>query len=454
MRDAMKITFAGAADTVTGSRHFVETGDQRILLDCGLFQGFKALRLRNWAPFPVSPREIDAVVLSHAHLDHSGYLPVLVRNGFRSQIICTKPTRDLAEIMLLDSAHLLEEEARYANLHDYSKHKPALPLYTVADVRRCMKQFAPLDWGHRHGVGPVNVELSRAGHLLGAAVVTLTHRKRRLVFSGDLGRRDDLLVAPPAAIRSADVLLVESTYGNRVHSHESVPDVLAGIIRDTAARGGTVLMPSFAVGRAQALLLCLVRLKKAGAIPDLPVFLDSPMATKATLVHRKHAAELRISQAEMQAICKSAKFVGKPEESHKISTLNYPSIIIAGSGMATGGRILHHLKSYAPDSRNHIVFPGFQVPGTRGAKLLAGDRETKIHGQYVEVNAQVSQIEGFSGHADADELMRWLSQFRNPPKQTFVVHGERDAADALRLRMHDQLGWAVNTVEHLQSVLV
>ncbi len=453
MKDAIKITFAGAADTVTGSRHLVEIGDQRILLDCGLFQGFKTLRERNWLPFPVPANEIDAVILSHAHLDHSGFLPVLCREGFRGPIYCTAPTRDLAEIMLLDSAQLLQEEANFANRHGYSKHKPARPLYDVNDVRRVLKRFHAVEWGRPIQIGRVEASFSRAGHLLGAAIIRISFQKRVLVFSGDLGRNQDVLMRPPEPTTAADLLLLESTYGNRRHPPEDSAEALARTIRETASRGGTILMPSFAVGRAQALMLHIGRLIREGRIPKLPVFLDSPMASRATQVFKKHADELRISSGDMKVMLSCAKNIATPDESKALSQLNYPAIIIAGSGMATGGRILHHLKTFAPNPRNHIVLPGFQVLGTRGAKLLAGERTTKIHGSYVDVNASVSQIQSLSGHADADEIMHWLRQFRRPPRQVFIVHGERDASDALRLRIRDELGWAADTVEHMQHVL-
>ncbi len=454
MQNAMKITFAGAADTVTGSRHLVEIGSQRILLDCGLFQGFKTLRERNWLAFPVPASEIDAVMLSHAHLDHSGYLPVLCREGYRGPIYCTAPTRDLAEIMLLDSAHLLQEEANFANRHGYSKHSPARALYDVNDVRRCLKRFQVVEWGKPIRIGRVDASFARAGHLLGAAIVSLTFQKRTLVFSGDLGRRQDALMPPPAVVTGADVLILESTYGNRRHPAEDVAEVLAQTIRETSARGGMVLLPSFAVGRAQALMLYIGRLMREGRIPKLPVFLDSPMASRATQVFKKHPQELRISSEDMRVLLSCTKNIATPDESKAIGQLKYPAIIIAGSGMATGGRILHHLKTYAANPRNHIVFPGFQVPGTRGAKLLAGDRTTKIHGNYVDVNAQVTQIEAVSGHADVDEIMHWLAKFRKPPRQTFVVHGEREASDALRMRIRDELRWPADAVEHMQHVLV
>lgn len=455
----MKITFAGAADTVTGSRHLVEMGAERILLDCGLFQGYKTLRERNWQPLPPALAGLSAIVLSHAHLDHSGYIPVLCRDGhhrFGGPIFCTPATRDLAEIMLLDSAHILEEEAAFANRHGYSKHAPALPLYTVEDVRRALKQFRPVSWNTPFRIGAVKATFARAGHILGAATTTLVHGRQSLAYSGDLGRPHDLLIPPPARIAKADVLIVESTYGNRHHPPEDAIEALALVVRETVGRGGTVLIPSFTVGRAQELLWIIGGLQREGRIPKLPVFLDSPMATKATSVFKKHAAELRIasSPTEMRALFGCAKNIKTPDESRAIGTLNYPAIIIAGSGMATGGRILHHLKTYGTHSRNHIVFPGFQVPGTRGAKMLAGERAIKIHGQIVDIHAQVSQIGSLSAHADADEILQWLRGFCAAPTHTFVVHGEREASDALRMRIHQELGWQVSAVEHMQEVVI
>jgi metallo-beta-lactamase family protein len=379
---------------------------------------------------------------------------VLCRDGFRGPIYCTLPTRDLVEVMLLDSAHLLQEEAHFANRYGFSKHTPARALYDVNDVRRAMKLFRPIDWGKIAHMGRVEATFDRAGHLLGAATARLSFRKRVIAFSGDLGRRLDLLMPPPSSVARADVLIVESTYGNRRHSAVDAAEALACVVRETAARGGTVLLPSFAVGRAQALMLCLGRLLREARIPKVPIFLDSPMAARATAIYKKYPKELRIGSEDLRALLGCAKSVATPEESKQLSQLKYPAVIIAGSGMATGGRILHHLKAHAGNPRNHIVFPGFQVPGTRGAKLLAGDRSTKIHGAYVDVNAQVSQIESFSGHADSDELMNWLRQFKTPPRQVFVVHGEREASDALRMRIRDELNWSADAVEHLQHVLV
>jgi metallo-beta-lactamase family protein len=445
----MNISFFGAANTVTGSRHLVDTGGARLLLDCGLFQGYKLLRERNWAPLPVAPASIDAVVLSHAHLDHSGWLPALVKQGFNGPVYASPATLDLAAVLLLDSAHLQEEDARRANRGGWSRHQPALPLYTVADAKRALGKIVAIPAGRSVSVGDARISLTPAGHLLGASSVSVLAGGRSLVFSGDLGRDDDLLMPPPAHIEHADVLLVESTYGNRTHPDEDVQARLGEIIRATTRRGGSVLLPSFAVGRAQALLLVLQRLKAAGEIAtNIPVFLDSPMATAATKLYQRHRRLLRIPGREAGLIDDGVTLVATPAESARLVRSRWPRVVISASGMATGGRVLHHLKAMAPNPRNTIVFPGFQVGGTRGAALVAGAREVKIHGEYVAVKAQVHHLEGFSGHADADGLMAWLRGFQAPPEQTFVVHGEADAADALRLRIKDELGWRVSVPEH------
>jgi metallo-beta-lactamase family protein len=449
----MRITFLGAADTVTGSRHLVEIGGRRILLDCGLFQGFKVYRQRNWQPPPAALREADAVVISHAHLDHCGWLPALVRSGFRGKVYATPATRDLAEVLLLDAAHLQEEDARRANRCGYSRHAKALPLYTRADAQAAMARIAPLAPGHALALGDVRIVLTPVGHLLGACAVTLEHRDRRLVFSGDLGRSDDLLMPAPQAVPQADVMLVESTYGNRLHPSEDGAARLGAIVRETVQRGGSVLLPAFAVGRAQALMLVLQRLKAAGELsPGLPVFLDSPMAIEATAVVERHRRLLRIRPREADALADGVYFVTTVAQSMRLARSRWPSVIISASGMATGGRVLHHLKAMAPHERHHVVFAGFQVGGSRGARLVAGATEVKIHGEYVPVRAQVSHLEGFSGHADRAGLLGWLRQLHAAPRQTFVVHGEPDAADALRLRIHDELGWPARVPQHGETV--
>jgi len=449
----MKLTFAGAAGTVTGSRYLLDTGARRILLDCGLFQGFKQLRLRNWAQFTVSPRRIDAVVLSHAHLDHSGYLPALVRDGFAGPIHATEATIDLCGILLRDSAHLQEEEARFANRHGFSKHAPAEPLYTVADAERALRRFQAVEFDAEFDLGDgLRCRLSPVGHLLGAAAVTLRRRRRSLVYSGDVGRPHDSIMRAPVELGGADTLIVESTYGDRRHVDEDGEARIAEVVRETASRGGTVLIPSFAVGRAQTVMLALARLKQRGEIPDLPVFLDSPMAIDATGLYRKYRRLHRLTIEESRAMCNVARIVNTPEQSKALADLHMPCVIIAASGMATGGRVLHHLKRLAPDPRNQVLFVGFQPGGTRGAHLVAGAREVKIHGEWFEVAARVSQIDCYSAHADADELVEWLSRFRQPPSQVYVCHGEPEAADALRLRIEEHLGWPARVPEHLESV--
>jgi metallo-beta-lactamase family protein len=442
----MKIHFLGAADGVTGSRHLVESAGSRVLLDCGLFQGWKLHRERNWA-LPPELLHVDAVVLSHAHLDHSGWLPALVKHGFRGPIHASPATCALAKVLLLDSAHLQEEDARRANKYGYSRHEKALPLYTRADAQKALSQFKPLVPGRSERVGRHLLTLTPVGHLLGASAVTLQEpgpAGKRLVFSGDLGRQNDLLMPAPELIRHADALIVESTYGNRVHPAEDSAGRLAEIIMRTIHRGGSVLMPTFAVGRAQALLLVLQRLRRSGAIPaELPLFLDSPMAVAATALYRQHGKLLRVPARELRGLADGVRMVETLQQSQRLAASRFPCVILSASGMATGGRVLHHLKHLAPDPRHSVVFAGFQVGGSRGARLLAGEREVKIHGELVPVRADIQQLEGFSGHADKLELMQWLEGFQQPPAQTFVVHGEPDAADTLRASIKDHLGWQV-----------
>ena len=445
----MKITFLGAAQTVTGSKHLVETTGSKILLDCGMFQGFKPLRERNWKPLDVPPKEIDAVVLSHAHLDHSGWLPVLVRDGFKGPIYASKATRDLTELLLLDSAHLQEEDARRANRGGWTRHSPAKPLYNVKDAKRAISKIVTVAPAKGAWMNNVRIELIPSGHLLGANSIALTVAGEKLVFSGDLGRNDDLLMPPPNLIDEADIVLIESTYGNRLHQSENYQARFGDIIRETLKREGTILLPSFAVGRAQALMLVLQRLKAAGDIPaNLPIYLDSPMATSATSLYLQHRKLLRISASEANSLTNGVTFIANPKESQVLIRSDQPKVIISASGMATGGRVLNHLVKIAPNPRHAIVLAGYQVPGTRGATLGSGAKEVKIQGQYIAVKAQVVQLEGFSGHADADGLMSWLKAFKRPPSHTYVVHGEPEASDALRMRIKDELGWAVSSPEH------
>lgn len=448
----MRITFLGAAGTVTGSKLLVEYEGRRILVDCGLFQGYKQLRLRNWDRFPVAPEQLDAVVLTHAHLDHSGYLPALVRDGFAGPIYATAATGALAEILLPDSGHLQEEEAEYANRRGFSKHTPALPLYTEADAQRALASFRVMPLHVPHEIVPgIRVLLRSAGHILGAASVELSAGGTTLVCSGDLGRPHDPVMAPPESIAHADYLLVESTYGDRLHPVENPERLMAEVINRTAARHGITIIPSFAVERAQTLMYHLYRLKRDGRIPDLPLYLNSPMATDVTALFMQYRSEHRLSEEDCRGMCHAARIVRSVEESKRLNQLHEPAVIIAASGMATGGRVLHHLKAFAPNPRNTLLFSGYQAGGTRGAAIVGGARSVRIHGEEIPIRAEVVAMEHLSAHADADEIMQWLRGFSRPPRLTYVVHGEAAAADTLRRRIAVELKWSVSVPEHRET---
>ena len=444
----MRLTFLGATETVTGSKYLVDAGPMRLLVDCGLFQGVKRLRLRNREPFPVAPASIDAVVLSHAHIDHSGYLPVLAREGFRGAVYCTPATADLCAILLPDSARLQEEEAEYANRAGYSKHRPALPLYTREDAERALARLRPVPYGEEFDVDGGVLHFRRSGHIVGSALVGLRGEGRTLLFSGDLGRPHDLVMPPPERVEHADYLVIESTYGDRRHAEVDPADQLAEVVERTVRRGGAVVVPAFAVGRTQALLVLLHRLQQAGRIPDVPVFLDSPMAEAATRVFHAHPEEHRLPAREAEVVRALPRATSTVEESKEIDRMRYPRVIISASGMATGGRVLHHLKALAPDARNTILLVGYQAAGTRGAALLGGAKSLKIHGAYVPVHAEVAVLENMSVHADYTETLGWLRGFRSAPRCTFVTHGEPTAADALRLHIEEELGWTVRVPAH------
>ena len=445
---ALKLSFLGGAGTVTGSKYLVENDGRRLLVDCGLFQGFKSLRLKNWAPFPVKPSSIDAVLLTHAHLDHSGYLPLLIRQGFTGSIFCSQATAELCGILLPNSGHLQEKDAEFANRHGFSKHKPALPLYTQEDAVRALKQLDPVAFVQSVKVGAGATALfRRAGHILGAATIQLDWSGTSVVFSGDLGRYNDATMVDPDAVEHADYLLIELTYGNRRHDVTDPGDVLAEIIGRTVGRGGTVITPAFAVGRAQSLLFHLQQLKAAGRLTNVPIFLDSPMAVDASDIFCDHLSDHRLSAVECRAACAVATYTRTVEESKALMSNPVPKVIISASGMATGGRVLHHLKRYAPDPRNTILFAGFQAGGTRGAAMVRGATSIKIHGEYVAVRAEVKNLEMLSGHADAYEILRWLKEFKKPPRMTFITHGEPVASDALRHRIEEELGWRCTVPE-------
>lgn len=449
----MQLTFLGATQTVTGSRYLLACGRRRLLVDCGLFQGYKHLRLKNWKPLPVDAGALDAVILTHAHLDHSGFLPALWRDGYRGPVYATAATADLCGILLPDSGHLQEEQAQYANRHKFSKHSPALPLYTRADAEASLDLFRPVDFDSPLHVAPgISCRFSRAGHLLGAASVRIEHDGRSVLFSGDLGRPDDPLMPPPAPPPAADYVLIESTYGDRTHAPIDPQVQLRDAIRRTCDRRGVILIPTFAVGRAQLMMLLIARLKAAGEIPDLPVYLDSPMAIDATDSLLRFRDEQRLDDAEIGRMRAVARRVHTQEESRVLDRIREPTIILAASGMATGGRVLHHLKVFGPDPRNLILFAGFQAGGTRGAAMVGGARSVRIHGEDFPLNAEVMQLDAISAHADADELVDWLRGMPGPPRRVFVTHGEPAASDALRARISLELRWNVEVPEFRDQV--
>lgn len=432
----------GAAGTVTGSKHLLSHGNRNVLIDCGLFQGLKNLRELNWDSLSIPAREIDAIILTHAHLDHSGYLPRLVKDGFRGKIYATSATKDVAELILKDSGHLQEKDAEFLNRHKLSKHSPALPLYGVRDAEHALEHFSTVDFHQTITIlDSLRFRFRRAGHILGAANVQIDWGGKRIVFSGDIGRYNHPLMPDPVSVEEADYVVVESTYGNRLHDAGDPAEALGAITEKTVQRGGTLVIPSFAVGRAQELLYYFWRLKQAGRLSSVPIFLDSPMAIDATTLMSRHMEDHKLSADDAREAYKIARYTEDVEASKAINNNPYPKVIISASGMATGGRILHHLKNYAPDLKNTILLAGFQAAGTRGRALRDGAKELKIHGMWVPVNAEVAHIDTLSAHADAGELIRWLSGFKNPPRKTFIVHGEPDASEGLRMRIGRELGW-------------
>lgn len=441
----MRIRFLGAADTVTGSRYLLEAGVARLLVDCGLFQGYKKLRERNWASLPFDPAALDAVLLTHAHIDHSGYLPRLRKLGFKGPVYCTQGTSDLLRVLLPDSGFLQEEDARRANEYGYTRHHPAEPLYTRKEAEDCLPSLSARSFDERFEPAPgVSATFTRAGHIIGSACLRLQVGGTSITFSGDVGRPNDPIMKPPPPLGATDYLVIESTYGDRRHPTEDVEDAIARIVNEAAERRGVILVPSFAVGRAQHLLHLVARLRAAGRIPEMPVYLDSPMSIDATGIFCDHEQDHRITEAECRAMCQVAQYSQTPEDSKAIDRRGGPMIVISASGMATGGRILHHLRRFLPDDRNTVLFVGYQAAGTRGRALVDGADELKLHGQYVRVKARVIRVEGLSAHADYAELIEWLRPAKLSPRRVFVTHGEPTAADAFRRRLRDTFGW--NTV--------
>lgn len=462
--DQLEVRFLGATGTVTGSKFLLSYRGNQILLDCGLFQGLKELRLRNWAPLPLNVKDLRAVVLTHAHIDHSGYLPKLVKMGFRGDIFATPGSCDLLRLLLPDSAHLQEEEARYANKRGSSKHKPALPLYTVDDANQALGLLHPISYAQ-------DVELAkgfsfrffRTGHILGAAAIRIACEiggaKRYLVDSGDLGRYGRPILRDPEPIDHTDWLMVESTYGDRVHP-ENPESELAKVIREVADQRGCLIIPSFAVGRTQEFIYAIRRLEDKGEIPPIPVHIDSPMAINATDIYCAHPEEhdldmkLLMDEKRCPLCCRKFHLHRSQEESKAINDLAGPLILISASGMVTGGRILHHLKLRLPNPTTTMLFVGFQAAGTRGRALQDGKKEIKMFGEIVPVRAKVRTIDGFSAHADQNEILRWLGNFTKAPRKTFVIHGEASASEALATLMRERFKWDTEVPKNSETVFL
>jgi metallo-beta-lactamase family protein len=453
MNSPASLQFLGAAGTVTGSRYLIETNGRRVLIDCGLFQGYKQLRDRNRAAFPVPPETIDTVLLTHAHLDHSGYIPALVRNGFRGKVICTPATAELCSLLLPDSGHLQEEEARFAKKRGYSKHADPQPLYTLEDAKASLEHIATQDFDKEFEAGRgIRACFLHAGHLLGAAQIRVDIAGSTVHFSGDIGRAQDPLMRPPLPLAEADILVCESTYGNRKHRRIDAEAELAPVIRRVAGRGGVIVIPAFAVGRAQGIMLQIARLRQRDEIPAVPVFLNSPMAINATDIYHRFHDEHHVSVEECRAMYSIATLVRSVEESKALNLRRGPMIIVSASGMLTGGRVLHHLQAFGSDARNAILLSGFQAGGTRGAALAAGADHLRMFGQDVPIRAEVVQLESFSGHADADEILDWMRNARRAPAMTYLTHGEPDSADTLRGRINRELKWQARVPEHLERI--
>lgn len=452
----LKLTFMGANLTVTGSRHLLECNQHRVLVDCGLFQGDKDLRERNWQPFPVDPASIDCLLLTHAHIDHSGWIPRLMNEGFSGPVYCTKATEELSDLLLQDSGHIQEDDATRANLHGYSRHSPALPLFTQEDAIRALRFFKTLNYNKVFSpVKGLDVSFSRAGHILGSAYIVAKCEGKTILFSGDIGRQKDPIMNSPATPPAdVDYIVLESTYGDRLHKDVNPMIEMQELIQGTINRGGTVVFPAFAVGRTQSLLYYLHELVIKKQIPRVPIYLDSPMAIDATKFLCEYPEEHRLSVTECPLIGKTAIYTQSVEASKAISARKEPCIIISASGMATGGRVLHHLKNYLPDPNSCVIFTGFQAAETRGRLLLDGIKELKIHGESVSVRASIADLDNMSAHADYGEMLTWLEGIKSKPKKVFLVHGEKTAAASFAEKIKAKFGWDVVIPKHLESVVL
>jgi len=438
----MKLTFLGGAGTVTGSKILLEVNYKKILIDCGLFQGLKELRKKNREELPIDLNELDLIFLTHAHLDHSGYLPVLIKNGYKGKIYCTNATRDLTKVILLDSGKIQEEDARRANKHNYSKHKKALPLYDINDAKNTISHFKTFDIDKWHTIDDsIKFRFLNSGHILGSAFIQLNINGKIIVFSGDIGRTKPILLNRYEYINKADYIVIESTYGNRLHKNYAIKDKLLKYIKHTYLKGGTLIVPTFSVERAQEIIYLLSILKRENQLPNIPIYLDSPMGVSATEIYYKYINEHHLTTDDIKSMESTVELISDVNASKATVNDSSPKIVLAGSGMITGGRVLHYLDKMISDKKNSILIVGFQAEGTRGRALLSGDTEVKFFGKYHKINAEVFKINAFSGHADQNELLDWLQHFKTPPILTIINHGEPHQSQALKVKIRSDLKW-------------
>lgn len=455
MQAPFQVQFIGATGTVTGSKYLIKYDRYKILLDCGLFQGIKNVRRRNWSELPFPADSLDAVLLTHAHIDHSGFLPALMKQGFHGPVYCSEATHALCKVLLPDAGFLQEEDAKYANKKHFSKHEPAEPLYTEDDARKVLKQFKDVARGAVLELpGGMTATFTPVGHILGACSIRLEYQGKSITFSGDVGRSNDMIMYPPEPLAATDYLVVESTYGDRLHEQVDAEQAIADVVNRTAARGGIVLMPAFAVGRAQLVLHILQKLRAQHRIPTMPVYLNSPMAIRATEIFFDHNDLHRLSREDCQAMDDMTTYVKTVEESIELNSKKFPCIIISASGMASGGRVLHHLKSLVSDPKNSVLFLGYQAAGTRGDALTHGADHVKIHGQYFPVRAEIANLSALSSHGDYNELTQWLKKMPGKPKKVFITHGESCASDCMRRHLKDEFHWDVEVPEYLDIALL
>jgi metallo-beta-lactamase family protein len=448
----IKLTFLGAAQTVTGSKYLVEYAGKQILIDCGLFQGLKPLRLRNWDDFPIKPAQIDAVLLTHAHIDHSGYIPRLKKLGFSGKVFCTPATKQLCNILLPDCGHIQEEDAKYAKKKGYSKHADPQPLYTADEGHAAMGLFTSRDFGDWVEIfDGISAQWQYAGHILGAAHIMLKLGNTQILFSGDIGRFKDDMLVPPTFYNEADFVLVESTYGDRLHQNIDPREELGNVMKETLERGGTVVIPSFAVGRTQQLILYTTELMKRKDIPQVPLYVNSPMAVSATEIYERCTDNHKITCEKLKEAFDAVSYVNSVDESKALNENRNAKIIISASGMATGGRVVHHIKAFAPDKKNAILFAGYQAAGTRGRKILEGMDRIRIHGEDVPIRCQIAQLPNMSAHGDYREILNWLGSIDKAPGNTFITHGEENAADAMRERITHELKWNCHVPDYMES---